>query len=118
MRIGQVGEWLAPNQKQASGITKQTAPDSYVGAVANFARTRFRTYCGQCKELRDIAKCTGITQAEESATYQVILDVCGHERSVTISVSRTPSGKAKLAAEKERAELQEIRADLESEQLL
>ncbi len=114
-RTGQVGEWGA-NKKEAAGVMKHTAPDTLSGATKSLS-TGKRFWCAVCHKLETVVSVQTVVQHEESAEYFCTLS-CLHTRQIVTAVSRTPSGKARLTAEKEQAELQDIRADLESEQLL
>jgi hypothetical protein len=114
MRTSQIGEWSG-NLKEAAGLSKHTAPDTFVGATKSLG-TGKRFFCPQCKTLQTVIAVQGIKQLPASAEYSVTLD-CSHTRQVVTAVSRTPSSRAKLA-EKEQAELREIRSAMESDQLL
>jgi len=69
--------------------------------------------------MRGIAECVSVQdETANSSTYGVILSDCGHQRSVTVAVGFTPSQKEKRGWTEDQIEVEEIRADLESEQLL
>jgi len=81
--------------------------------------------------MQTVQSVNGIVQASEDATYTCCVLECGHSRDIGVSVQRTKAvtqrmtdeqeqeqKQAEKAAEQEQAELHEIRADLESEQLL
>lgn len=111
MRTSQVGEWTG-NFKEAEGLSKHTAPETLIGATKSLSAGK-RFWCAQCKDMRRVVSVQNIKQLPESVEYSVTLD-CLHPRQIITAVSRTPSGRAKLA-EKERAELQDIRSAMESE---
>lgn len=92
-----LGEWSGKNaSKQASGIISHHVPETRRGFVERAIRQRLRVFCGECKELRSITECTGITnETETSSTYQVRLSDCEHPRSVTLAVEYVPSRKIK-----------------------
>jgi len=86
------------------GHESHTACETRRGFVLSCTRKKIRVLCPVCEELRAIAKCTRIlAEREESVIYRVGLEICGHERTMEVAVSRTPSGRKKLAEEKERA---------------
>ena len=88
------------------GHESHTACETCSGFVSSCTRKKIRVLCPVCEELRAIAKCTRIlAEREGSVVYRVVLDVCGHERTMEVAVSRTPSGKKKLSEEKERAKV-------------
>jgi hypothetical protein len=94
MKAKLVGEWVG-NKKKASGIAGRLAPETTRGFEERAARQGLRVWCGECQELRAIAECTGLTETQNSSTYAVILEICGHQRSVTLAVEFTPSRKNK-----------------------
>jgi len=78
-----------------------TVPDSCVGALSSFNRSRFRAFCAKCGELRAAANVTDIAQHEPRADYSVILE-CTHTRMVSVAVTRTEAGREKLSRAKDR----------------
>lgn len=126
-----LGEWSGKNaSKQASGIASHHACETTRGFLERATRHRLRVFCGECQALRRIAECTRIRdEKENSSTYDVILEICRHQRSVTVAVEFTPSQKEKRGWTQTEAieshpvesvdpEIREIRSAMESEQLL
>jgi len=102
MRTGQAHEWAKVNQKKASGQTSHHACETARGFKDRTTRQGLRVWCGKCKELRAIDKCVSVQEeTENSSTYLVILDQCGHQRSVAQSVEFTPSVKERRGWTKE-----------------
>jgi hypothetical protein len=102
VRTGQAGEWAKVNQKKASGHASRFTPETARGFKDRTTRQGIRVWCGECKELRAIDKCVSVQEeTENSSTYLVSLDQCGHQRSVTQSVEFTPSVKERRGWTKE-----------------
>ena len=120
-----VGEWAGKNaSKKASGHTPHFTPETRRGFQERCERQKLRVFCGECQALRAIAECTGIrNEKANSSTYSVILESCGHQRSVTIAVEFTPSQKEKRGWTQTEAiesdpEALEIREEMNDARLL
>jgi hypothetical protein len=66
--------------------------------------------------MRAISECVEILkELDEKTVYLVQMAECDHQRVFEQAVARTPSGRAKLAAEKKRAEEARKRLEVESD---
>ena len=92
------------------GHERHTNPDSVRGILTTWARQKFRTLCKQ-HGLQSVKDCTSIHQFETKSVYDCLL-ACECRKIVEVAVSRTPSGRKKLAEEKERAREFEERQSL------
>ena len=112
-----LGEWSGKNaSKQASGLSRHTAPDSRRGILSQWQRLRAKFYCTFCQTMQTVQSVAGITQAPEHATYTGCILECGHSRDISVSVQRTKAVTI-VMEEKEQAERENL-SDMADGQLL
>jgi hypothetical protein len=87
-----------------TGSTIHHLPQTARGLAESCNRKGVKIWCDVCKSTRRIESCVKVlAEREDSVTYLVRLAECDHQREFSQAISRTPSGRAKLAEERARA---------------